>query len=108
MASVNIRQVNDAEFSKLISSDQPTLVDFWAPWSEPCEVMDLVMEDIAEESRGKIGIVKMNVDGNPVTSGKFHIRAIPTLILFRNGEVVYRMAGAVGKKKLEERLNSVL
>lgn len=100
MANDKVQQVNDADFSAMISSGQPTLVDFWAPWCGPCKAIGPVVEDLADEYTGKVTIAKMNVDENPVTPGKYGIRAIPTLILFKNGEVVDQITGAVGKGQL--------
>lgn len=108
MANDNVQQVNDAEFDALISSEQPSLVDFWAPWCGPCKAIGPVIEDLAEEYAGKVSIAKMNVDDNPVTPGKFGIRAIPTLILFKNGEVVDQITGAVGKTQLVDLIDKAL
>ncbi len=102
MASDKVLQVNDAEFDALVKSDQPTLIDFWAPWCGPCKAIGPVIEDLAAEYEGKVTIAKMNVDDNPVTPGKFGIRAIPTLIIFKDGEVVDQITGSVGKSELIE------
>lgn len=102
MASDKVLQINDAEFDSAIASSQPTLVDFWAPWCGPCKAIGPVVEELAEEYEGKLTVAKMNVDDNPVTPGKFGIRAIPTLILFKEGEVVDQITGAVGKSQLVE------
>ena len=108
MASDKVQQINDAEFDSVIKSAHPTLVDFWAPWCGPCKAIGPVVEELAEEYEGKVGIAKMNVDDNPVTPGKFGIRAIPTLILFKDGEVVDQITGAVGKSQLIELINKAL
>jgi thioredoxin 1 len=100
MASDKVQQVNDADFDTVISSEIPTLVDFWAPWCGPCKAIGPVIEDLAVEYDGKVTIAKMNVDDNPATPGKYGIRAIPTLILFKNGEVVDQITGSVGKSQL--------
>ncbi len=108
MASDKVKQVSDAEFDTAVNSDQPSLVDFWAPWCGPCKAIGPLVEDLAEDYDGKVTILKMNVDDNPVTPGKFGIRAIPTLILFKSGEVVDQITGAVGKAQLVELINKAL
>ena len=108
MAGDKVQQISDAEFDTTIKSSQPTLVDFWAPWCGPCKAIGPVVEELAEEYDGKVTIAKMNVDDNPVTPGKFGIRAIPTLIIFKDGEVVDQITGAVGKTQLIELINKAL
>ncbi len=105
MASDKVKQVNDADFDSVVKSEQPTLVDFWAPWCGPCKAIGPVIEDLATEYEGKVTIAKMNVDDNPVTPGKFGIRAIPTLIIFKDGEVVDQITGSVGKSQLIDLIN---
>lgn len=103
MASDKVMQISDSEFdSKVLQGDLPCLVDFWAPWCGPCKAIGPVIEELAQEYDGKLSIVKMNVDDNPATPGKYGIRAIPTLILFKDGEKVDQITGAVGKAQLTE------
>ena len=99
-------QVNDAGFeAEVLKGDLPVLVDFWAPWCGPCRAIAPVIEELTQEFEGKVKIVKMNVDENPGTPSKYGIRAIPTLILFKNGEVVGQVTGAVSKASLKQMLS---
>lgn len=108
MAGANLKQLTDSDFDAAIKSGTPCLVDFWAPWCGPCKAIGPVVEELANEYVGKAVIAKMNVDDNPATPGKFGIRAIPTIILFKNGEVVDQVTGAVGKTQLVAMLNKAL
>ena len=101
--------LTDAEFVKEVTeSTVPVLVDFWATWCGPCQMMGPIVDGVAEEYEGKIKVMKLNVDANPVTPAKFGIRGIPTLLLFQGGEVVDRIVGAVPKNAVENSLKKVL
>jgi thioredoxin 1 len=106
MAGDNVIQVTDGNFEQeVLKSDLPTLVDFWAPWCGPCKAIGPVIDELADEYSGKVKIAKMNVDENPETPGKYGIRAIPTLIFFKNGEIADQVTGAVGKTQLAAMLD---
>lgn len=109
MASDKVNHFSDADFeAQVLKSGQPVLIDFWAPWCGPCKAIGPVIDELAGEFDGKVKIGKMNVDDNPATPGKYGIRAIPTLILFKNGEVLDQITGAVGKPQLTAMLNKAL
>jgi thioredoxin 1 len=100
--------VTDTNFqAEVLESEQPVLVDFWAPWCGPCRVVGPVLEEIAAE-RDDLRIVKLNVDENQQTAAAFEVLSIPTMILFKNGQVAKKVIGAYPKKRLESELESSL
>ncbi|MDH5299076.1 MAG: thioredoxin [Desulfobulbaceae bacterium] len=109
MAGDKVFHVSDSDFdAQVLQSDLPVLLDFWAPWCGPCKAIGPVIEELANEFDGKARVAKMNVDDNPATPGKFGIRAIPTLIVFKGGKVVEQVTGAVGKTQLAAMLNKAV
>ena len=100
----NVIEVTDSNFqAEVIESETPVLVDFWAPWCGPCRVVSPILEEINGE-REDVRVVKLNVDDNQQTAAQFGILAIPTMILFRNGQEAKRIQGAMPKKRLEAEL----
>ena len=99
--SENIVHVSDDTFEQdVLKSAQPVLIDYWAEWCGPCKMIAPVLEEIAEEYSGKITVAKLNIDDNPATPPKYGIRGIPTLMLFKNGNVEATKVGAVSKSQL--------
>ena len=97
--------VNHQSFEQdVLKSDTPVLVDFWATWCGPCRMVGPVLEEIASEQGEKIKIAKLDVDANPVTAGRFGVRAIPTMILFKNGREAQRLVGYMPKERLLQQL----
>jgi thioredoxin 1 len=101
----NIQAVSDATFQADVidaSKTQPVMVDFWAEWCGPCRSLSPTVEEIAREHAGKLKVVKLNVDDNMSSPGRFNIRGIPTLLVFKDGQVADQIVGAVPKEQIEK------
>jgi len=99
-------ELNDSNFDQVIKSDKPVLVDFWAEWCGPCKMIGPVVEELANDYEGKAVIAKLNVDENPQVTARFGVRSIPTLLVFKNGQIVDKQIGAVPKSVLASKLQA--
>lgn len=101
-----VKNVSDTSFdADVLGSDQPVIVDFWAEWCGPCKQIAPALEEIAGEMDGKVAITKVNIDENPNTPSKYGVRGIPTLMMFKGGELIATKVGAQPKGKLVEWIN---
>lgn len=99
-------ELNDSNFDQVIKSDKPVLVDFWAEWCGPCKMIGPVVEELATDYEGKAVVAKLNVDENPQVTARFGVRSIPTLLVFKNGQIVDKQIGAVPKSVLASKLQA--
>ena len=100
--------ITDATFEELLSSDKPVVIDFWAEWCGPCRMVGPIVDELATEYEGKVVIGKVDVDANDEITAKFGIRNIPTILFFKNGEVVDKLVGAAQKSALTEKVEGLL
>ena len=106
MAGTATLEVTDANFDQeVLKSDQPVLIDFWAVWCGPCKALGPSVDEVAQSYSGKVKVAKMNVDANPGTPGRYGIRGIPTLLLFKGGQVKEQIVGYVPKETIEKALD---
>jgi len=104
----SIFEIDDDDFEKeVLGSAKPVVVDFWAPWCGPCRAITPIIEELEVTYGDKIKFIKVNVDENPLTPSKYGIKAIPTLIFFKDGEIVDQITGMVAKAKLEETIKAL-
>ncbi|MBI2962427.1 MAG: thioredoxin [Deltaproteobacteria bacterium] len=104
-----VQAVSDSNFeTEVINSDVPVLIDFWAPWCAPCRAIAPVVDELAKEYDGKLKVVKMNVDENPLTPSRYGVRSIPNLLLIKNGQVKDQIIGAVPKGHFVQAISKVV
>lgn len=101
--SRNVRHISDAEFeSAVLKSEIPVFIDFWAPWCGPCRIVGPIIDELAEQYAGRVSVVKINVDDNPAVAQQLMVSSIPTMMVFKGGQVVDRALGAMPKGELQK------
>ena len=101
--------IDDSNFDQtVLQSDKPVLVDFWAPWCRPCQMIAPILDELAKDYSGKISIARMDVDQNPKTAARYNIMSIPTLLLFKNGEPISHLVGLRPKEEMKRSMDEAL
>ena len=105
----HVKELSDQDFeTEVLQSTEPVLVDFWAPWCGPCRMVAPVVEEIAKENAGNVKVTKINIDDSPNTAAAYGISSIPTIMIFKNGEISDRFVGVQPKKRLQEAIDQVM
>ena len=102
------KEITDSNFPELLGSGQPLVVDFWAPWCGPCKMISPIIDELADEYEGRVIVGKVNVDENDDTCAAYGIMNIPTILFFKNGELVHRQVGAIRKPDLQKLFDQIL
>ena len=109
MASANVKELTDANFeAEVLKSDVPTLVDFWAVWCGPCKQIAPTVDALADEYKGRLKVAKMDVDHHQIVPQQYRVTSIPTLLIFKNGQVAGQLVGAVPRARIEDLVSKVL
>jgi thioredoxin 1 len=104
-----LAEITDDNFeAEVLNSDKPVVIDFWAEWCAPCKQIAPIIKDLADQYADQVKVVKMDIDANPATPGKYGIRAIPTILAFKDGEVVEQLQGARPKADFEQQIKNLL
>ena len=105
----NLKEIDDIDFEQhVLNSQVPVLVDFWAPWCGPCKAIGPIVESLATQYGGKMSFAKLNIDSNPITTGRYGIKAIPTIAFFKGGRPVEMITGLTSRGRIEKSINGVL
>lgn len=105
----NVTELSDSDFpSEVLQAAEPVLVDFWAPWCGPCRMIAPLVEELASENAGSLKVAKVNIDNSPSVASEYGVSSIPTLMIFKNGEVVDRFVGVQPKRRLQDAIDQAV